>query len=221
MACDPCISYCKCHGSYSGCSSSGFFRVIIIGLGLGSVIHLLVWPCPCGATFYYRSRGINSVPIALSSGNRAYSTPRSPHPNGHTAAHDCQWNRRLVLDVWHLVVSCWITWRGPRWDTRWNGLPHMIVVQSCAGTHSALYPDGGPPSWPRSMPLSRVTRFRYRYGKIAWPGRLIIQVRDTAPVVCISVFYSFVLPRLSVLTVTLTVSDHPRESRYQLYCRVY
>ena len=52
------------------------------------------------------------------------------------------------MPVWYLV-SYWMAWRGPRWDTRWNGFPHMIVVQSCAGTHSALYPDGGPPSWPQ------------------------------------------------------------------------
>jgi hypothetical protein len=103
--------------------------------------------------------------------------------------------------MWHLVVrvSYWMTWRGPRWDTRWYGLPHMIVVQSCAGTHSALYPDGGPPSWPQQTPFPCYqTPVPYRYTKHTWSGRLIIQVCDTRTY---SV-YLRVLPRLSVLTVT-------------------
>jgi hypothetical protein len=46
MACDPCTSYCKCHGGQNvtfRVFQLRFFRVIIIGLGLGSEIHL-VWP---------------------------------------------------------------------------------------------------------------------------------------------------------------------------------
>jgi hypothetical protein len=82
------------------------------------------------------------------------------------------------MHVWHLV-SYWMTWRGPRWDTRWNGLPHMIVVQSCAGTHSALYPDGGPFFMAPADPLPVLPKLLYRYAKLALSGRFIIQVRDT------------------------------------------
>lgn len=122
------------------------------------------------------------------------------------------------MPMWRLV-SYWMTWRGPRWDTRWNGLPRMIVIQSCATTHSALFPDGGPPSWSQQTPFPCYqTPVLYRYAKLTWSSLLlvIIQVCDTHT----HNVYFRVLPRLSVLTVTLTVSDHLRESRYQLYCRV-
>ena len=45
--------------------------------------------------------------------------------------------------------------------------------------HSALYADGGPPSWPQQSAFQCHLHL-YQRAKLAWSGYLIIQVRDTS-----------------------------------------